>query len=194
VSGRGNVHRQPLAIRGRSRRGLVEGVAVLVPRLASGVTRAVWRLARRRAPESLLRRRVVGFFVRRTVEALNRGDLKLISVFIDRDAEAINTPDLVALAGFEAHTRGREALVEGERRWEGQWTEFRYQPNEVFDLGDDRLLALGRVEASGSGSGIVVDSEWGILVTVANGLVIREQNFLDRREALAAAGLQDDRQ
>jgi hypothetical protein len=34
-----------------------------------------------------------------------------------------------------------------------------------------------------------VDTEWALLATIADGLVIREENFLRHDQALAAAGL-----
>jgi len=36
----------------------------------------------------------------------------------------------------------------------------------------------------------VVDTDWGLLATISSGLLAREQNFLDRAEALEAAGLE----
>jgi hypothetical protein len=69
-----------------------------------------------------------------------------------------------------------------------EWGDFRYQPDQMIDLGD-RILLLGRMIGSGPSSGVGVDSEWADLCMLANGQVIREQVFFDRVEALTAAGL-----
>lgn len=69
------------------------------------------------------------------------------------------------------------------------WGEFRYEPDEGLDLGGDRLLLVGRVRGVGRGSGVEIDSEWGLLATISDGLLAREQSFLDKAEALEAASL-----
>jgi hypothetical protein len=181
--------RQPLRIRPQPRSGPDRAVFVRFPRLGAALGRAGWRVFRSRSPHSRLRMWLLRTMAQRMIEALNRRDVEFVLAFVHPEIEAINTPGLVALGGFEARTEGREAFAAGERRWEDQWETFRYEPGEVFDLGDDRFLLLGRVKATGSGSGVVVDSEWGLLVTAEDGLIVREQNFLSRAEALEEAGL-----
>ena len=127
------------------------------------------------------------FFARRAIAVLNRSDTDLLRVYAHPEIEAINTPGIVALGAFERETRGRDAFVAAERRWEEQWERFRYEPSEILDFGDDWFLLLGHVKAEGGASGVVVDSEWGLLAKVSDGMVIREENFLSRDEAMAAA-------
>jgi ketosteroid isomerase-like protein len=50
-------------------------------------------------------------------------------------------------------------------------------------------LVLGRAQGEGASSGAAFDNEWGLLVTLADGFVVREEFFFDRGEALTAAGL-----
>jgi hypothetical protein len=99
---------------------------------------------------------------------------------------------VVALGGLVLHSHGRETWLEGQRRWLDDWEELRYEPDEVLDLGDDRFLLLGGGRGTGRSSGIVVDTEWGLLANISDGLLSREQNFLDRAEALEAAGLSEE--
>ena len=47
------------------------------------------------------------------------------------------------------------------------------------------------MQGSGITSGAAIDSEWGNLLTVSAGQVIREQYFRARAEALEAAGLSE---
>lgn len=61
--------------------------------------------------------------------------------------------------------------------------------DELVDLGGGRLLVLGRAHGEGASSGAAFDNEWGLLVTLADGFVVREEFFFDRDEALTAAGL-----
>jgi hypothetical protein len=124
-------------------------------------------------------------------EAVNRRDLEVLSVIVHPEIESINTPDVVALGGLVPGSHGREAWIANQQHWLDDWHEFRYEPNEVFDLGEHRFLLLGRVRGTGRGSGLVVDSEWGLLATISDGLLRRERNFLQRAEALDAAGLSE---
>jgi hypothetical protein len=125
------------------------------------------------------------------LEALNRGDLEAFSIFVHPEIESVNTPQVVGLGGLAPGSHGRETWVEGQRRWLADWGELRYEPDEILDLGDDRILLLGRGSGIGRSSGIELDTEWGVLATISDGLLAREQNFLDRGEALEAAGLRE---
>jgi hypothetical protein len=52
-------------------------------------------------------------------------------------------------------------------------------------------LAIGRMTGSGLGSAVAVDNEWGTLITISAGRVIREQDFIDHGEAREAVGLRE---
>jgi ketosteroid isomerase-like protein len=67
--------------------------------------------------------------------------------------------------------------------------DFRFEPEELADLGDGRVVVIGRQKGSGLSSGAAFDTDWAVLITLSAGLVSREQFFFDRAEALAAAGL-----
>jgi ketosteroid isomerase-like protein len=47
------------------------------------------------------------------------------------------------------------------------------------------------MEGSGLTSGVGLDNDWADLFTISAGRVIREQVFLDRTDALEAAGLRE---
>jgi ketosteroid isomerase-like protein len=71
-----------------------------------------------------------------------------------------------------------------------EFREFRFESEELVDLGDSRVLMVGRMKGIGRTSGAAVDHDWAALFTFAAGWVIREQVFLDRAEALEAAGVE----
>ena len=122
---------------------------------------------------------------------LNRRDLEAFATIVHPEIESVNAPQIVALGGLVPGSHGRETWIEGQRRWLADWGELRYEPNEIIDLGDDRLLLLGRATGVGRGSGVEIDAEWGLLATISDGLIAREQSFLDKAEALDAAGLSE---
>jgi ketosteroid isomerase-like protein len=183
--------RQPMAVGPDSHRTLDQALMVRFP----GVAAVLWRIASRLwdllRPTSPIRRAIVGALARRSTLALNRGDLEVFSLVVHPEIESINNAEVVALGGLEPRVHGRAAWIEMQRRWLGDWDEFRYEPDEVIDFGDHRVLTLGRVKGRGRGSGLVVDSEWAILITMLDGLIRHEQNFLDHAEGLEAAGLSE---
>jgi ketosteroid isomerase-like protein len=178
------VVRQPIAVKAQSRRRLEDHLGLRFPRAVALVNRAVFRLP----PRSRLRRAIVRRAVRLGLEASNRGDLEVAFALFDRNTESIFAPQLVEV-GFDPVYRGREARIGAQRRWTADLADFRFEPEELTDLGDGRVLVVGRQKGSGLASRAAFDTEWGLLITLSAGRVIHEQFFLDRAAAVAAAGL-----
>jgi hypothetical protein len=185
------VVRQPIVVRADTRRGLDQRLFVRLPGVSRALFRILWLWMRRLSPRSRLRRDALRILAPRALEMLNRRDLEAFSIFVHPEIESVNAPQIVALGGLVPGSHGRETWVEGQLRWLADWGEFRYEPDEVLDLGDDRFLLLGRVRGIGRGSGVEIDTEWGLLSTISDGLIAREQSFLDKAEALEAAGLSE---
>ena len=59
----------------------------------------------------------------------------------------------------------------------------------MLDLGE-RFLLLGRLRVSGPESRIELDGSFAQLLTVAGGLITREQDFRSWDEGLSAAGIE----
>ncbi len=181
------VVRQPIALREQTRRRLEERLAVRFPRALALVARSVFRLP----PRSRLRR----VFMRRTAqmgfESLNRDDVEAAVALYHPEVELIVPPEFVGLGLDPTVYRGLEGRMRFERRWIAEWGKLRYELEEVVDLGDDRVLVVGRVKSSGPSSGAPVDNEFAEIFTSSAGLVIREQAFFDHGKALEAAGLSE---
>jgi ketosteroid isomerase-like protein len=180
-----DVIRQPLAPKARSRRHIEERLAVRFPRLLARVARAVWRLPQ----GSRLRRAIVRRAVVYGWAAFNRGDFDVSFALYHPNVEAI-TPSGVLGLGLE-HTHSRAARIDLQRRWDAEFGEFQFECEELIELGDDRNLVIGRMKGSGLASGAPFEQDWSVLWTISDGLVIREETFFDRSEALEAAGLMD---
>jgi ketosteroid isomerase-like protein len=175
--------RQPISVRVQSRRRVEERLAVRFPGAVAFLARAFSRLP----PRSRLRQASVRRAAQLGFESMNRDDVEAALALYHPEVELIVPPELVGL-GLDPLYRGREERFRFQRRWNAEWGEFRYEPEEIIDLGD-RLLMVGRIRGTGLSSRVAVGNEWGLLVTISAGRVIREQVFVDRAEALEAAGV-----
>ena len=84
-------------------------------------------------------------------------------------------------------TEGIEALVETMTAWESTWDEYSVTPEGFVDMGD-RVVAILDFHGRGRGSGIEAEARFYEVYTVRDGKLVRMDEFLDRSEALEAAG------
>ncbi len=76
------------------------------------------------------------------------------------------------------------------RYWLDAFEDIRWDPEEILDFGD-RFLVRAQQRGRGSGSGVAVSEPVFQLFTLRRGLVVRQEDFLDRSKALEAVGLRD---
>ena len=176
--------RQPVTAGTRKRRGIDERFVLRFPR----ATAAIARFVLRRPLHSRVRRVVLRNAVAIGYGAANRGDYEPPFALYASDFE-FEVPRQLASLG-ESGVRGRQARAEWQRRWIEEWGEFQFELDEMIDTGE-RLVITGRIHGAGRSSGANVDSDWGIVFTLGSGLATREQVFLDRSQALEAAGLSE---
>ena len=179
------VVRIPFAVRADSHRGVGERFCLRFPSVVVLGARAIQRLPLR----SRLRRGAFRAVGQLFLEAYNRKDFEAAYALYHPDSETIVPHQLVAV-GFEPVAHGRRANIDLQRRWHADWGEFRIEPDQAIDL-DGRVLFLGRIRGSGLSSGAGIETDWGVLITVTRGRIVREHFFFDRNEALEAAGLQE---
>ncbi len=105
--------------------------------------------------------------------------------------------------GFELHPpaiypegaqvfRGREGLWRWTAMTREIWGEWRFELERLIPAGD-QVVALVRVVARGSSSGVPLDRETAHVWTLKDGRVARCEVYLDRSEALEAVGLSNER-
>jgi uncharacterized protein len=123
--------------------------------------------------------------VRRAYDAFNRGDIDGVLDLCAPDIEWQDayTPDTSAVTGRDAVRAYFETVME-------PWEEVHREPEEIIDLGGDRVLVLYHLTARGKGSGIEVHLRAGDLVTIREGTGVRWV-AMDRDQALEAAGLRE---
>jgi len=168
---------------GRQRRSLEDRLAVRFPAGLRLLTRTTMRLSPRSRPRRvLLARRIV-----QTYAAVNRRDFDVILAGFDpaieyRPSIELMPPDL----GTISH--GHDGFRQLWRYWMDAFPDLRWDPEEILDFGD-RILVTARQSGRGSGSGVAVSVSVFQLFTVREGLVTRQEDFLERSQALDAAGL-----
>ena len=90
-------------------------------------------------------------------------------------------PDAPIQRGVEAWIRYFRSMPWGDS--------VKLQPEQFFDVDDERVLVFVHVTAEGAGSGIPVEIRNAYEFTIRDGVLIRWRVFADRAAALEAAGL-----
>ena len=124
--------------------------------------------------------------VRAGFDALSRGDWDALGELLDPEVEWQTTGQFVEGGVYRGHDGVREFLT----TLGGEFDDFRAEAGSITDAGDVVV-----VETRGSGvgkqSGAQVEIEFTILVDLTEGRVTRLRNFVDRGNALEAAGLEE---
>ena len=122
----------------------------------------------------------------RATAALNRGDVEY--------AVRRSTEDVVFIAArsaiegaFVGHEGLRKFFADNATNFEV----FQARYDDVRDLGDDRVLAIGTIHIRGRGAGVETDIPVAGIATYREGTLSRWEDFRERRAALEAAGLAD---
>ncbi len=71
------------------------------------------------------------------------------------------------------------------------WESVRWDPEEIIEVDETRLIVLSHVRMRGRGSGVQVDATAAQLWTITDGKARRIKLFQSKAEALEAAGLSE---
>ena len=126
--------------------------------------------------------------VRATWEAWERGDTNGVLSFVDPEVEWLTAIDRgLGRAGSLYH--GHEGMRELWNLWRSEFDDFSIQADEIRDLGDERILSLAHWQFRGRASGILVESQLALLMTLRDGKIVRSEDYLSHQEALEDVGL-----
>lgn len=125
--------------------------------------------------------------VRRLIDAWSAHDRERMAEYLHPDAVFHSAITNVVGETFE----GRDQIVAVFDRWEEEWSAIYWEVDEYIDVDDHRVVTLHRVIATGRISGIVTERELGAVLELRDGLVVKQWIYLDRNDALKAAGLLD---
>jgi ketosteroid isomerase-like protein len=123
------------------------------------------------------------------VEAINRQDadayVALASSDVEwEDAAFWSEPVRIYRGSAELREWFERVIVE-------PWESVHAEVEEITEAADDRVFVEGLLTARGRGSGVETQIRGWFVLWFANGKVTRRKVFLDRAEALEAAGLSE---
>ena len=121
--------------------------------------------------------------VRRSYEALNRGDVQSALEALDPEAVWRDSPELPGGGEF----RGRPSLERFLEDFLAEWRDFHQEIEETVVAGD-RLGLIIRLTAVGRSSGIGVDTRYAHVWTMRGGRGVRVDAYRDPDAALVELG------
>jgi len=124
--------------------------------------------------------------VRLAYEAGNRHDFEAMTLLFHEAGEFVPPAEFAGLGIRRA--RGREQRIEAQREWHQVWDDFRMEPEQIIEF-DDRLIVVGRISGSGLASGVEIGNEWGEVLDIRDGRIIREGVLFSHAALLETAGL-----
>ena len=126
--------------------------------------------------------------VRAATEAMARGDAAAALDALDPDVEWHAT-----VGGIDEGRiyRGREEVAQAFADYFAVWERIELRADEYIDAGGDDVVTFFHEVAKGRESGLVVETDTGTVNTVRNGKIVRVRSFMERSQALEAAGLSE---
>ena len=125
---------------------------------------------------------------RRALDGWNRGD---IDAWMESAHADVEWSSAVArqVEGAQTVWRGREEIRRFWDEWHSLWDLF-IEISDLRDLGDT-VVALGRMQITGKGSGVDLAQPVGYVIEFDGDLIRKMSAYMDPSEALAAVGLSE---
>jgi ketosteroid isomerase-like protein len=120
-------------------------------------------------------------------DAMNRQDA---DAFVALASPDIEWEDAAFWSESTRMYRGKAELREWFARVVVEpWESVHFEVDEITEAADDRVLVGGLLTTRGKGSDVETQTRGWNIIWITNGKVTRRRVFLDRDEALEAAGL-----
>jgi ketosteroid isomerase-like protein len=126
--------------------------------------------------------------VRRTLQAFADGGLDAMAEFWDPDIDWRAAEGAIDDVG---EMRGPIAVRRYVQDWIDTFDDFSVVVEELRDVGDDRVLAIQRLNGRAKLSGTQTDLRYAVVYTVRGAKVVRAREYLGVDEALEAVGLSE---
>jgi ketosteroid isomerase-like protein len=126
--------------------------------------------------------------VRAATEAMIAGDAAAALNALDPDIEWHAT-----VGGIDEGRvyNGPEEVAQAFVDYFEVWERIELRAEEYIDAGEDEVVVFFHEVAKGKESGAIVETDTGTVNTVQDGKIAKVRSYLDRAEALEAAGLRE---
>ena len=125
---------------------------------------------------------------RRAFEAWQNDDYETWIALHDGDVEYLGAVE--RRLGQDVY-RGHDGARELWQVWRREVEEFWIKSEEIRAVGEDRVVHLGQMGFRGAASGMKVESQLALVITLRDGKIIRSMDFTSHEEALKAVGLEE---
>jgi ketosteroid isomerase-like protein len=126
--------------------------------------------------------------VRDAAAAFNRGDLETWFEYVADDIDyraAEGAPD------EHGPIHGKDAVRAYMHDWLDMFDDFKSEPVELIDAGEDRVIAVVKISGRAKLSGVESDLTYAVLYTFRDGKIKQGREYWTRDQALEAAGLSE---
>jgi ketosteroid isomerase-like protein len=124
--------------------------------------------------------------VREAAAAFNRGDS---DAWLEYLADDIDHRAVEGALDDHGPIHGKDALRAYLDDWIGTFDDFRSEPIELIEAGEDEVIAVTRISGRAKLSGVETDLTFAALYTVRDGKIVRGREYWTKEQALEAAGL-----
>jgi ketosteroid isomerase-like protein len=124
--------------------------------------------------------------VRSIFGAFNSGDL---DAWIEYWTDDIDYRAAEGAPDDHGPIKGKDALRAFVQDWLDTFDDFKIEPVELIDAGEDTVISVMRISGRAKLSGVETDLTYAELSTLRDGKIARGRQYLTRDEALEAARL-----
>jgi ketosteroid isomerase-like protein len=124
--------------------------------------------------------------VRDSWKAFADGGLDALAEFWHAD---INWRAMEGALDDVGEIRGKEAARRYVQDWLDTFDNVTVVPDDLLDVGDDRIVATHHMTGRARLSGIETELRYAVVYTLRDGKIVRGREYRERNEALRAVGL-----
>jgi uncharacterized protein len=126
--------------------------------------------------------------VRRGFEAFAQGDPDAMGGFW---ADDIDYRAVEGALDDRGPMHGKDAVRAYVQDWLDMFDDFKVEPVELIDAGEDQVIAVLRNSGRAKLSGVEIDLTYAVVFTTRDGKIARGREYWTKEQALEAAGLRE---